>query len=52
MHRDIYATAVLAGATVYLLLTVSILLGMLVVTRLRLAATQWKLRLPRFKLNK
>lgn len=59
MQRDIYATAALAGATVYLLLYqltglptwVSIITGMLVVIGLRLAAIQWELHLPRFKLE-
>ncbi len=58
MRRDIYATAALAGATVYLLLqlgtlepTVNIILGMFVVIGLRLAAIQWDLHLPRFKLK-
>ncbi|WP_445666345.1 trimeric intracellular cation channel family protein [Fodinibius sp. AD559] len=58
LRRDIYATAALAGATVYLLLqlstfepTVNIVLGMLVVIGLRLAAIQWNLHLPRFKLK-
>lgn len=58
LRRDIYATAALAGATVYLLLqvthlnaTVNIVLGMVVVVGLRFAAIQWDLHLPRFKLN-
>lgn len=58
LQRDIYATATLAGATVYLLFqfttlpsSVSILAGMLVVIGLRLAAIQWELHLPRFKLD-
>ena len=58
MRKDIYATAALAGATVYLLLqqtglspNLNIILGMLVVIGLRLAAIQWKLHLPRFKLE-
>jgi uncharacterized membrane protein YeiH len=58
MRRDIYATAALAGATVYLLLqlgtlapTVNIILGMFIVIGLRLAAIQWDLHLPRFKLK-
>lgn len=58
LQRDIYATASLAGATVYLLLqlttmpsTINIIAGMLVVIGLRLAAIQWKLHLPRFKLE-
>lgn len=58
LRRDIYATAALAGATVYLLLqmttfnpTINIILGMLVVIGLRLAAIQWNLHLPRFKLE-
>ncbi len=58
MRKDIYATAALAGATVYLLLqltkldsSINIILGMLVVVGLRLAAIQWQLHLPRFKLD-
>lgn len=58
MRRDIYATSSLAGGTVYLLLqlthlsaTLNIILGMLVVIGLRLAAIQWKLHLPRFRLE-
>ncbi|MCW9707327.1 trimeric intracellular cation channel family protein [Fodinibius salsisoli] len=59
LQRDIYATAALAGATVYLLLfqltrlpsSVSIITGMFVVIGLRLAAIQWELHLPRFKLE-
>lgn len=59
LRRDIYATAALAGATIYLLLqitgldsTLTIILSMLIVIGLRLAAIQWNLHLPRFKLNK
>jgi uncharacterized membrane protein YeiH len=59
LQRDIYATAALAGATVYLLLFqltllpswVSIIMGMFAVIGLRLAAIQWDLHLPRFKLE-
>ncbi|MEL7834335.1 trimeric intracellular cation channel family protein [Fodinibius sp. Rm-B-1B1-1] len=58
LRRDIYATAALVGATIYLLLqvprldsTLTIILGMLVVIGLRLAAIQWNLHLPRFKLR-
>lgn len=57
MQRDIYATAALAGATAYLLLQpflpspVVVLLGMLIVIGLRLAAIQWGIHLPRFKLD-
>ncbi len=58
MRRDIYATAALAGATVYLLLQltslssmVNIILSMGVVIGLRLAAIQWQLHLPRFILE-
>lgn len=58
MRKDIYATAALAGATIYLLLQltalapmVNIVVGMLVVIGLRLAAIQWQLHLPRFKLD-
>lgn len=58
LRRDIYATAALAGATIYLLLqisgldsTLTIILSMLVVIGLRLAAIQWNLHLPRFKLR-
>lgn len=59
LRRDIYATAALAGATIYLLLqitgldsTLTIILSMLIVIGLRLAAIQWNLHLPRFKLKK
>lgn len=59
LKRDIYATAALAGAGFYLLLqltaldsTLNIILGMLIVIGLRLAAIQWNLHLPRFKLKK
>lgn len=59
LRRDIYATAALAGATAYLLLQVTpflpiinIILGMLVVIGLRLAAIQWELHLPKFRLDK
>ena len=58
LRRDIYATAALAGAGIYLLLpitnldsTLTIILSMLVVIGLRLAAIQWNLHLPRFKLK-
>lgn len=58
MQRDIYATASLAGATVYLLLQLTslpspiiIIAGMALVMGLRLAAIQWDLHLPRFKLK-
>lgn len=58
MRKDIYATAALAGATVYLLLqltnldsTLNIILGMFVVIGLRMAAIQWQLHLPRFRLD-
>jgi len=58
LRRDIYATAALVGATIYLLLqlstlepTLNIVLGMLVVIVLRFAAIQWNLHLPRFKLE-
>ena len=58
MQRDIYATAALSGATVYLLLQITplpsalnITIGMTVVIGLRLAAIQWNLHLPRFKLD-
>ncbi|GAA5520486.1 trimeric intracellular cation channel family protein [Aliifodinibius salicampi] len=58
LQRDIYATAALAGATVYLLLqltalpsSVNIMTAMIVVIGLRLAAIQWGLHLPRFKLE-
>ncbi|NGP86913.1 trimeric intracellular cation channel family protein [Fodinibius halophilus] len=58
MRRDIYATAALAGATVYLLLqftglssVTNIIIGMGVVIGLRLAAIQWELHLPRFRLE-
>jgi uncharacterized membrane protein YeiH len=58
LRRDIYATAALAGAAIYLLLqlstldaTLNIVLAMFVVIGLRLAAIQWDLHLPRFKLK-
>ncbi len=58
LRRDIYATAALAGATAYLLLqltslspTSTIILGMVVVVGLRLAAIQWNLHLPKFKIE-
>lgn len=58
LRRDVYATAALTGATIYLLLqlttlppTLNIILGMFVVIGLRLAAIQWNLHLPRFKLE-
>jgi len=58
LRRDIYATAALAGAAVYLLLqltnlssTTNIILGMSVVIGLRLAAIQWELHLPRFRVE-
>lgn len=58
LRKDIYATAALAGASFYLLLlnlnirdTAAIIVGMFVVIGLRLAAIQWDLHLPRFKLN-
>lgn len=58
MQRDIYATAALAGAICYLLLQLTILsstliivISMVVVIALRLAAIQWGLNLPRFKLD-
>ncbi|TYP95050.1 putative membrane protein YeiH [Fodinibius salinus] len=58
MQRDIYATAALAGATAYLLLQLTgwasslvIILSMGIVIGLRLAAIQWNLHLPRFKLE-
>lgn len=58
LRRDIYATAALTGAAIYLLLqlstldaTLNIVLAMFVVIGLRLAAIQWDLHLPRFKLK-
>lgn len=58
LRRDIYATAALAGASIYLLLelttlppSATIIVGMGVVIGLRLAAIQWKLHLPRFRLD-
>lgn len=58
LRRDVYATASLAGATIYLLLqltplspTINIVVGIVVVIGLRLAAIQWNLHLPRFKLE-
>ncbi|WP_207780168.1 trimeric intracellular cation channel family protein [Pokkaliibacter plantistimulans] len=54
-HREIYATAAIVGAVVYLVLQAWGLdervfpwLAMLVVLMLRLAALRWDLRLPRF----
>lgn len=58
LQKDIYATAVLTGAGVYLLLQqlllsslAVIVISMAVVIGLRLAAIQWGLHLPRFKLD-
>lgn len=58
MRRDIYATAALAGASAYLLLQYStlessiiIIISMGIVISLRLAAIQWELHLPRFRLD-
>ncbi|MEX2641087.1 MAG: trimeric intracellular cation channel family protein, partial [Balneolales bacterium] len=58
MQRDIYATAALAGAAVYLLLqpfalpsAALITLSMGIVIGLRMMAIQWGLHLPRFKLG-
>ncbi|HEX6983512.1 MAG TPA: TRIC cation channel family protein [Balneolaceae bacterium] len=58
LQRDIYATAVLAGAAVYLVLQATFLsspfvaiISMIVVIGLRLSAIQWGLHLPRFKLD-
>lgn len=58
MRRDIYATAALAGATIYVLLQftnlssmLNIIISMIVVIGLRLASIQWQLHLPRFKLD-
>lgn len=58
LRKDIYATAAMAGATIYLLLqlttfssNVNIIVGMLVVIALRLAAIQWELHLPKFNLE-
>lgn len=53
LQRDIYASASLAGATVFLILQplgawgLDVIIGMLVVMGLRLAAIQWQLHLPR-----
>jgi uncharacterized membrane protein YeiH len=54
--RDIYATAAIAGVTIYLLaktaglgLTPAALLGMAVVAAIRFAAILWRLRLPVFQ---
>jgi uncharacterized membrane protein YeiH len=55
-QSDLYATASIVGAGVYLVLealgiarTPAAIWGMLVVAALRLAAIIWKLRLPVFK---
>lgn len=55
-HTELYATAAIAGVTVYLLaktaglgLTPSALLGMAVVAAIRFAAILWRLRLPVFR---
>ena len=57
-QEDLYATAAIAGATVYLILqgvgvnlTVSALVGMAFVAGLRLAAILWGLRLPVFHVS-
>lgn len=54
----LYATAAIAGITVYLLAkagdlppTLSVLLGMVTVAAIRFAAIFWKLRLPVFRLE-
>lgn len=56
-HTELYATAAIAGVTVYLLaeaagvpLTPAALLGMATVAALRFAAIIWQLRLPVFRL--
>lgn len=58
LRRDIYATAALAGASVYLILQfiglssiATIILSMGLIIGLRLAAIQWNWHLPRFKLK-
>ncbi|HEY0552621.1 MAG TPA: TRIC cation channel family protein, partial [Thermoanaerobaculia bacterium] len=55
-HTELYATAAIAGITVYLLaekaglgLTSSALIGMVVVAAIRFAAILWQLRLPIFQ---
>jgi len=55
-HTELYATAAIAGITVYLLaktaglgLTPAALLGMAVVAAIRFAAILWRLRLPVFQ---
>lgn len=55
-HTELYATAAIAGITVYLLarsaglgLTAAALLGMVVVAAIRFAAILWRLRLPVFR---
>jgi uncharacterized membrane protein YeiH len=55
-HTELYATAAIAGVTVYLLaktaglgLTPAALLGMAVVAAIRFAAILWRLRLPVFQ---
>jgi uncharacterized membrane protein YeiH len=56
-HTELYATAAIAGITVYLLAqpaglatTPAALLGMATVAGLRMAAILWRLRLPVFRL--
>jgi uncharacterized membrane protein YeiH len=58
LQKDVYATAVLAGATIYVVLqttflssTLIIIISMAIVISLRLSAIQWGLHLPRFKLD-
>lgn len=55
LHREIYATAALAGATMFVLLSgiglapnINLTLSALVTLVLRLAAIKWDLSLPRF----
>ncbi len=54
-HIDLYATAALAGATVYLMVTAvgggspaNLISGAVLIFALRLAALKWHLRLPEF----
>lgn len=58
LRSEIYATASLAGAVVYVLVAQSaapqnaaVILGILTTFVLRLAALHWKLALPRFTMN-
>ena len=55
-QQDLYATAAIVGATVYLMLqtagldhTIAALVGMATVAGLRVAAIVWRVRLPVFR---